>query len=416
MHIPPALKSRQFLLYWLGHLVSQAGTKMQLWSLYWHLRTLTDKPAVISGIGMVRILPIFIFSLLAGVAADRYDRRVLTILTQLGLGSVALALGLGTWAGSITLVGLFALVAGQAVVSAFDVPARQALIPSLVPRKDLANAYSLNSIGSKVGGILGPAVSGLVIAYLDLQWAYWINAISYLAVVIALLAMGRVNGEAAQPVRNLSGMLEEIRLGIAFIKSSPIITSAMYLDFYGSFFSSADTLLPFIARDILAVGPILYGWLSSAQSIGTLLIGLYLSQRSSLRHQGRLISISVVLFGLATVLLGLSRSFWLSMLALMLIGAFDGLSTIIRNTVRQLQTPPEMRGRMMSITQIFYKGGPQLGEVESGLAAQAFGVSPAIILGGIGCVIAAGGVLRKYPQLWGYDSEDLLPGSGVAGG
>jgi MFS family permease len=408
MKVPPAFKSRRFLLYWFGHLISQAGTKMQLWSLYWHLRTLSDQPAVISGIGLVRILPVLVFSLLAGVAADRFNRRKLTILTQVALGFVALLLGLGTWLKIITLGNLFALVAAQSVVSAFDGPARQSLIPALVPREDLANAYSLNSIASKVGGILGPAVSGLVIAYLGLQWSYWINAFSYLAVILALAAMGDVPMEIPSISRDLQGMREEIRMGIKFIRNSPIILSAMYLDFFGTFFSSADTLLPFVARDVLNVGPIQYGWLSASQSIGTLLIGLYLSQRGNPRRQGLLISLSVILFGLATILFGLSGSFWLSVLALILIGAFDGLSTIIRNTMRQLQTPPEMRGRMMSITQIFYKGGPQLGEMESGLAAQALGVPLAIIMGGAGCVIAAAAVIKKYPQLWHYQGDELL--------
>ena len=409
MKVPPAFKSRGFLLYWFGHLISVAGSQMQIWSLYWHLRTLSDQPLVVSEIGLVRILPIFVFSLVAGVVADRFNRRKLTIVTQIALGLVALVLGLGTWQGIISLWLVFGLVAIQSMVTAFDVPARQALIPSLVPREDLANAYSLNSIASKIGGILGPALSGLVIAYLGLQWAYWINAISYLAVVLALIAMGEVESEITYRSLDVSGILGEIHAGIEFIKNSPIILSAMFLDFFGSFFSSANTLLPFVARDILKVGPVQYGWLSAAQSVGTLLIGLYLSQKGNLKRQGRLMSISVILFGLATILFGLSPWFWLTFLSLTLIGAFDGLSTIIRNTVRQLQTPGPMRGRMMSITQIFFKGGPQLGEMEAGLVAQAFGVPFAIVSGGIGCIFVAGAIIRKYPQLWAFNGDEGIP-------
>jgi len=190
--IPPALKSRPFAMYWLGHLISVAGSQMQLWALYWHLRTLSDQPMVISGIGLARFLPVILLSLIAGVAADRFNRRKLAILTQVALGGVALILGLSTSLGASSIWVLFGLMAVQSMVGAFDVPARQSLIPSLVPREDLSNAYSLNSIASKVGGILGPALSGLVIAYLGLQWAYWINAISYLAVIAALVAMGDV--------------------------------------------------------------------------------------------------------------------------------------------------------------------------------------------------------------------------------
>ena len=213
---------------------------------------------------------------------------------------------------------------------------------------------------------------------------------------------------------NYEGVFLDIREGIEFIKNSPIIFSAMILDFFGSFFSSANTLLPFVAIDILHVGPIQYGWLSASQSIGTLMIGVYLSQKTNLQRQGLLIVISVAAFGLATILFGVSTSFWLTMLALILIGVFDGLSTIIRNTVRQLLTPDAMRGRMMSITQIFFKGGPQLGEVEAGLMAQAFGVSFAIISGGVGCVAAAYVVAKKFPQLWKYNGDEAFQNDGVS--
>ena len=408
MKIPPAFKSRSFTLYWIGHLISFAGSQMQLWALYWHLRTISDQPLVISGIGLVRFLPVILLSLIAGVAADRFDRRKMTILTQIALGLVALILGLHPAQGAISLWMLFGLVAVQSVAVAFDVPARQALIPSLVSREDLASAYSLTSIASKVGGILGPAISGLVIAYLGLQWAYWINGISYLAVIAALIAMGDIETIIEKKPFEIQSTFLDIREGIEFIKNSPIIFSAMILDFFGSFFSSANTLLPFVAMDILHVGPIQYGWLSASQSIGTMLVGLYLSQKHNLSRQGLLISVSVAAFGLVTILFGVSTSFWLTMLALILIGAFDGLSTIIRNTVRQLLTPDAMRGRMMSITQIFFKGGPQLGEVESGLAAQLFGVPFAIISGGVGCVLAALFVVKKFPQLWKYNGDEAL--------
>lgn len=395
-------------MYWIGHLISIAGSQMQLWALYWHLRTLSDQPMVISGIGLARFLPVMLLSLVAGVAADRFDRRKMAILTQILLGVVALVLGLTTAWGIVSLWMIFGLVIMQSVAVAFDGPARQALIPSLVPRENLANAYSMNSIASKVGGILGPAICGVVIALWGLQWAYWMNAISYLAVIAALFAMGDIRTVIEKKTFELRGTLRDIREGIEFIKNSPIIFSVMVLDFFGTFFSSANTLLPFVAMDILHVGPIQYGWMSASQSIGTMMVGLYLSQKTKLLHQGMLISISVAMFGLATVLFGVSTSFWVTMLALILIGVFDGLSSIIRNTARQLLTPEAMRGRMMSITQIFFKGGPQLGEVESGLVAQILGVPFAIISGGVGCVLAAWVVVKKIPQLWNYNGDEAF--------
>ena len=387
---------------------------MQLWALYWHLRTLSDQPMVISGIGLVRFLPVILLSLVAGVAADRFDRRKMAIITQIALGLVALFLGLTTSWGLVSIWMIFGLVIMQSVAVAFDGPARQALIPSLVPRENLANAYSLTSIAAKVGGILGPAICGVIIAFWGLQWAYWLNAISYLAVIVALIAMGDIQSVIKKSTFEIRGIFHEIREGIEFIKNSPIIFSVMILDFFGTFFSSANTLLPFVAQDILHIGPIQYGWLSSAQAIGTLSIGFYLSQKSNLLRQGMLISISVAMFGLATILFGFSTWFWLTMLALILIGIFDGLSSIIRNTVRQLQTPDAMRGRMMSITQIFFKGGPQLGEMESGLVAQILGVPFAIISGGVGCVLATWIVVKKIPQLWNYNGDEAVKDEVVA--
>jgi MFS family permease len=381
---------------------------MQLWSLYWQVRTLTDEPLSISIIGLARFLPLLMLSLLAGVVADHFNRRKVTILTQLAQAVAALILGFTTAAGITSLWMLFGLVVIQAVAVTFDIPARQALIPALVPKQDLPSAYSVSSIATKVGGIIGPSLSGFVIVFLGIQWAYWFNAISFFAVIIALIAMGHVETEIEKAPLEPRGAVTDIQAGIVFIKNSPIILSAMLMDFFAAFFSSANTLLPFVATDILHVGPIQYGWLSSGQSIGTLLIALYLSQKREIQRQGKIIVLSIVALGFSTILFGISTSFWITMLALILIGVFDGLSTIIRNTVRQLQTPDVMRGRMMSITQIFFKGGPQLGEVESGLVAQIVSVPFAIVAGGIGCVIASWAVIKKYPQLWEFNGDEPI--------
>jgi MFS family permease len=296
----------------------------------------------------------------------------------------------------------------QSIAVSFDLPARQSLIPSLVPREDLPSAYSMNSISSNVGSILGPAICGLVIAYLGLQWAYWINAISYIAVIMALFAMGPVQSQIKRTRLQFNRTILDIKEGIQFIRNSPIILSSMIVDFVASFFSSANTLLPFVARDILHVGAIQYGWLSAAQSVGTVSVALVVSQRRHIHRQGILLTGAVIIFGLATVVFGLSTSFWITMAALILIGAADGLNTIIRNTLRQLQTPDSMRGRMLSINMIFFKGGPQLGEVESGLVAQAFGVPFAIVSGGIGCVIAVAFVISRFPQLFRYNGDEPM--------
>lgn len=409
LHFPPALRHRKFVLLWAGMLISVAGSQMQLWALFWHIRTLSDQPVAVSGVGVSRFLPILLLSLFAGLAADRHNRRRVMLITQSLMMFTALALAALTAGGIIRLWHIYLLTALQAAAIAFDTPARQALIPNLLPKEDLPSAFSLNSIAMTTGSIVGPALSGVVIAYIGQEFTYLFNAVSYLAVIGALFGMGEVPQQAAIRLSAARGIdWAAIRQGIRFILNSPIILSSMLLDFLATFFSSANTLLPFIAQDILRVGPVEYGWLAGAQSIGGIVAGLALSQRSNLRRQGIILMDAVLVFGAATMIFGLSRWFWLTFLALMLIGAADAVSTILRNTIRQLQTPDALRGRMVSINQIFFMGGPQLGEIEAGLVAQAFGVPAAVITGGLGCILAVGLVGWRWPQLRRFNGDEPI--------
>ena len=404
LHVPPALKHRRFFYLWLGQLISIAGTQMQIWAIFWHIRTLTDQPIAIGGIGLARILPVIAFSLISGAVADSYNRRTIIFITQSLAGLLALGLGLLTQFGHITIWYIYLLTALQAIVVAFDGPARAALIPNLVPEEDLANAFSLNSIAFQAGAVIGPALSGIVIAVSGQAGAYYINAISYVAVLIALFLIGDVPQKIDHLVSGVN--LSSIKDGIRFIVGKPIILSTMLLDFVATFFASANTLMPFIARDILHVGVVAYGWLSAAQAAGAVLAAVVVSQVHQLRRQGPLFLGSVVVFGLATVVFGLSTSFVLAWCALAVTGAADSVSTIIRNTIRQLQTPDEMRGRMTSVNQIFFQGGPQLGEMEAGLVAQIFGAPFAIISGGIGCILGMLLIVFKWPQLTVFNGDE----------
>ena len=407
LHLPPALRHRKFTLLWAGMLISVAGSQMQLWALFWHIRTLSDQPVAVSGVGVARFIPILLLSLFAGLMADRHNRRRLMLTTQSVMMLTALILAGLTAFGMIRLWHVYVLTALQAAAIAFDTPARQALIPNLLPKEDLPSAFSLNSIAMTTGSIVGPALSGVVIAYAGQEFTYLLNGISYLAVIAALIAMGEVPQQAAARLTAKRGIdWPAIRQGIRFILHSPIILSSMLLDFLATFFSSANTLLPFVAQDILRVGPVEYGWLAGAQSVGGIIAGLALSQRSNLRRQGIILMDAVLVFGAATMIFGLSRWFWLTFLALMLIGAADAVSTILRNTIRQLQTPDALRGRMVSINQIFFMGGPQLGEIEAGVVAQAFGVPAAIITGGLGCILAVGLVGWRWPELRRFNGDE----------
>jgi len=404
MHIPPALKHRRFFYLWSGQLISIAGTQMQIWALFWHIRTLTDQPIALGGIGLARILPVILFSLIGGALADTYNRRAILFVTQSSAALLALTLGLLTEFGHVTLWHIYMLTALQAVAVAFDGPARQALVPNLVPARDLPNAFSLTSIAFQAGSVIGPALSGLVIAYGGQEAVYYLNAASFLAVIVALILIGPVPQKTDQ--RNGGVSWSAIREGIQFIGSKPIILSSMLLDFVATFFASANTLMPIIARDVLRVGVVEYGWLSAAQSVGAVLAAVIVSQIHELRRQGCLLLGAVAAFGLATIVFGLSRSFALAWVALAATGAADSLSTIIRNTIRQLQTPDSLRGRMTSVNQIFFQGGPQLGEIEAGAVAQFLGVPFAIISGGIGCIVGMILILRKWPQLLDYNGDE----------
>ena len=188
----------------------------------------------------------------------------------------------------------------------------------------------------------------------------------------------------------------------------------MVMDFIATFFASANTMMPIVARDILRVGVMEYGWLTMAQSVGSVAAGLVVSQVKQIRRQGWIFLGAVVVFGLATIVFGLTRSLVLALPALFVIGAADAVSTIIRNTIRQLQTPDYIRGRMTSINQIFFLGGPQLGEAEAGIAAALFGVPFAIVSGGIGCILGVFLIVRKWPLLSSYDGHEPFPAPATA--
>ena len=380
---------------------------MQAAALLWHLRILSDQPVVVSGIGLVQFLPVLIFAPFGGVIADSFNRRKIMFAAQFTMTLTALLLGILTLLGHIQIWQIYILTAIQSIATSFDLPARQALVSNLVPQKILPNAFSLQSIAFNTGSILGPALSGMVIGYLGQSYVYLINTLTFIAVLGALILMGPVVQETTAPLHGIRNSFSSIKEGIQYILHQPIILSSMILDFIATFFSSANTLLPFVARDILKVGEIQYGWLAAGQSVGGVLVGFFYSQKNNVRNQGRVLLISVTGFGLATVFFGFSTSFALSMIALILIGGFDGVSTILRNTLRQIQTPDQLRGRMVSINQIFFMGGPQLGEIEAGMAAQAWGTPLAIITGGIGCMIGVALVAKRWPQLRRYDTADL---------
>ncbi len=379
---------------------------MQLWALFWHINQLDKNPIALGGIGLARIVPIIIFSLIGGAVADSRNRRNVMFVTQGIAALLALTLGLLTQFGHITIWHIYVITALQAIAVAFDGPSRQSLIPNLVPAKDLPNAFSMTFTAFQAGSVIGPALTGVFIVFAGQSAVYYFNAFSFISVFIALIMIGDVPQTFSEKMAGIS--IESIREGIQFILSKPIILSSMLLDFVATFFASANTLLPIIATGVLHVGVVEYGYLSAAQAVGAVLAALVISQVKELRRQGQLFVGAVIIFGIATIIFGLTKSLLIAWLALATTGAADGVSTIIRNTIRQLQTPDHIRGRMTSVNQMFFQGGPQLGEIEAGAVAQFLGAPFAVITGGIGCILGTLLIIRKWPQMMKYNGDEPM--------
>lgn len=376
---------------------------MQVVAINWHISVLTNyNPLALGLVGLSRVGPIIVFSLIGGAVADARDRRKVMIVTQSAMAIFAAILGLMTDAGLNAVWPLYVLNALSASAGAFDSPARQALIPSLVPREHLTNALSLNAIMFEMATIIGPMSAGLLIGVHDIAIVYWINALSFLAVIAALLIMRPAPQEIKRTVS-----VGSVREGLRFVFRQPIVRSTMLLDFFATFFSSANQLLPIFAAQILQVGAIGYGLLTSAAAIGSLIAGSAMGFITRIRHPGAVILWSVAVYGLATLAFGLSGSFVVSWIMLGATGASDTVSMILRQTIRQVVTPDHIRGRMTSVNMIFFMGGPQLGELEAGVVAALFGAPLSVITGGVGCLIAVAITAWKTPMLRQFDEEDL---------
>lgn len=398
-----ALRFREFRLVWFGQFATTLGKRMQTAIILWHIYELTGDELALGAVGLVNFLPIVFISLLSGVLADVMNRRVLMLWTQLSMVVLTALLAWTTFRGFDSVWMVYTLSLLSTAGWTFETPARQALIPSLVPRSYLSNAYSLMSAVLQLGSILGPAIGGLALARFSVGAAYAINALPFLVAAAALIVMrssGFVEGNGAEATEEKPTLsVRAVREGLRFVFGHPIIRPLMLLDFFATFFSSAVVLLPVFAIDILQVGAQGYGWLYAAVSVGSMVTAAALSMRRRLSNQGQLLLWAVAIYGLATIMFGLSRSFMLSFLALALTGAADTLSTILRHTIRNLQTPDRMRGRMTSMNMIFFRGGPELGELEAGVLASAFGAPFAVVSGGLGCLLALFVISWKSPML-----------------
>lgn len=402
-----SLRHRDFRLLWIGQIVSVTGSQMQLVAINWHLYLLTNSALALGLVGAVRAVPIIGCSLLGGLVADVADRRRVMITTQTIMLSCSALLAVITLNGLKRAWPIYLLTAIASAAWAFDTPARQSLMPALVPAEDFPNAVSLSMLMFQIGMILGPTLAGFVLASRGPGMVYAINAMSFIAVIIGLVLM-RVNARASagdeQKTRiSLSALAE----GLRFVWRTPIIVQTMTLDFAATFFASANQLLPIFAKDILVVGARGLGFLAAAPAGGAVIAGLAMARLGTLKRQGVIVIGSIAVFGLATVAFGISRVFWLSLLMLAMTGAADTVSTILRQTIRQLSTPNNLRGRMTSINMIFFMGGPQLGEVEAGAVASLIGAPLSVVAGGFGCLVAAMIAFFRAKSLRTYEADSV---------
>jgi MFS family permease len=406
------LRHRDFRSLWLSLLVSLTGSQMQFAAIDWHVYVLTRSPLALGMVGLARVVPIVVFSLWGGLVADRHDRRRILLVTQSFQAIVAAASTAATVSGSRSVAWLYVATACSAAASAFDNPARHSLIPRLVPRDALPGALSLNLSSFHASTIVGPALAGVILAgagegHAGLALIYALNALSFLAVIIAVARMrvsGRIEhaegGTAPPPLRAL-------REGLRFVFTTPILVWTMALDFFATFFAGAMALLPIFADEVLGVGVLGYGWLRAAPALGALAGSLYTSLRPLPERQGVVMLWAVGIYGAATIAFGLSRSYALTLVALAVTGLADLVSTVVRQTLRQLVTPDELRGRMTSVSMIFFMGGPQLGELEAGLIAWCFasatlGATVSVVSGGIATLLVTVFVAARAPVVRAY--------------
>ena len=390
-----ALRHGPYRQYLVGRTVALIGGQMQTAAVGWAIYERLGSKLALGLIGLVQIVPMLLLSLPAGHAADRCNRRAI-LLSGMGLtlvGSLSLA-GLFWTGGPLALIYIVLCLLG--VARAFTAPALTALLPNLLPRSLWGNAATWNSSLFELTGMVGPALSGLCIALTSGVTAVFLISAGCTATATALFLWLKISPH--QPTRRAL-TLDEMLGGLKFVARTKLLLSAQSLDLLAVFFGGATALLPVVAKDILHVGPVGFGWLRAAPSLGAIMMALFTAHRPPWERAGRVLIFAFVGFGAATMVFGFSRNFSLSMAMLILIGGFDNLNVVIRQTLVQFITPDEMRGRVSSVNFIFIGCSNELGAFESGLAASWFGTLGAIAGGGAATLVVLLAVMRLSPEL-----------------
>lgn len=392
------LRHRDFRLLWIADSIAILGTQIQNVAIIWQVFELTNDQFQLGLLGLFRFVPVLFFGLYGGVIADRRNRRSILVVTHLALMATTAVLAIATASDAASMPLIYAVTFVAAAFNAFAGPARQAIIPSLVPRQEIAGASTLINLAMQTAQIAGPAVGGIIIGRLGLTPAYVVGTVTFVAVVFAAL---RIETREVFIASTTNGV-DAIREGLVFLWRTPILLSVMTLDFIATFLAASTTLMPIFAEEILAMGPDGLGLLLSAPAVGAVAGSLVMSVLPIPQRPGMGIILAIIAFGLCVAAFGVSTIVWLSLLLLAGSGAADAISMALRHTIRNLVTPLEYRGRIAAAHTTFARGGPQLGEVRSGVMATLFGTQAAVALGGVATVLGCLLMVRLVPQLHRY--------------
>jgi MFS family permease len=384
---------RQFMRFWVARLAGVTANQMLMVAVAWHMYDITSSAWDLGLVGLFQFLPALLMTLPAGHAADRWHRGRIFAACMLAQAVIAILLIAATRGGFATRELILGISVVLGVARAFQMPAQQALTPLLVPQNLLQRAIALSSSGMQAAIICGPALGGVL---------YTTGPVTvYVSCAVLLLASGALTMVVRYHHRpsTLAATWGTVLAGVSFVWHRKVLLGATSLDLFAVLLGGATALLPIYARDILHTGPAGLGMLRAAPAAGALAMSLVLLRWPLRRRVGHRLLMAVAIFGLATVVFGLSRSFGLSLLALVITGAADSISVVTRMTLVQLETPDEMRGRVSAVNSIFIGASNQLGEFESGATAALLGPVGSVVLGGIGTLVVAGAWLRLFPAL-----------------
>lgn len=370
----------------------------------WEVYQRTGQALSLGLVGLVLALPVIVLALPAGAAADRYSRRKIIMLAQWGLALSALGLA-WTSITSAPMGWVYLFLLGTGICRALGWPAASAIVVGLVPSADFANAAMWKSMAFQLSATLGPLCGGFLLAHHGPTVVYLLDAISSVILMACLFWVRPVSRQRKSESMSWSGMWD----GIRFLVRQPILISTMTLDMVAVLFSGATALLPIYAEDILHVGAVGFGWMRAMPSLGAISMALLLSIRPPLERAGRALLTAVVVFAVATIVFGVSRSFVVSLIALFVVGAADNISVVVRATVLQLLTPDSMRGRVSAVNAIFIGTSNEIGEFESGVAAQWLGPVIAVAGGGVLTIVTVAIVALVWPQLQKFGSLQIAP-------